>query len=159
MDPDFHPESKITNDLAERVEKSVGPDNIAERIRELSNIMPREEVAFKISEEIVEGSFNKEFNQIHRKRFNLHNLEEKLMVSPFKKLMLSFFELKIFRHFLKSINFNLTGKRILEVGCGAGYGIEQIYESFKPKEYFAFDLDPKMVSLSLAKVKKKNLLT
>jgi len=60
LDPDFHPESKITNDLAERVEKSVGPENIAERIRELSNVMPREEVAFKISEEIVEGSFNKD---------------------------------------------------------------------------------------------------
>ncbi len=79
------------------------------------------------------------------------------MVSPFKKLMLSFFELKIFKYFLKSISFNLTGKRILEVGCGAGYGIYQIYESFKPKEYYAFDIDPKMVSLSLAKVKKKHL--
>lgn len=79
------------------------------------------------------------------------------MVSPFKKLMLSFLELNVFKYFLKSINFDMTGKSILEVGCGAGYGIEQIYRSFNPKEYFAFDINPKMVSLSIAKVKKKHL--
>lgn len=79
------------------------------------------------------------------------------MISPFKKFMLSFFELNIFKYFIRSINFNLTGKSILEVGCGAGYGIEQIYKSFKPKEYFAFDINLKMVSLSTAKVKKKKL--
>ena len=79
------------------------------------------------------------------------------MISPFKKFLLSFFELNIFKYFIKSINFNLTGKSILEVGCGAGYGIEQINKSFKPKEYFAFDINPKMVSLSIAKVKKKRL--
>ena len=98
-----------------------------------------------------------EFNKIHREKLDLHFFEEKLMVSPFKKLMLSFFELNIFKHFIKSINFNLMGKSILEVGCGAGYGIVQIYKSFKPKEYFAFDINPKMVSLSATKVKKKNL--
>ncbi|MFX0123385.1 MAG: class I SAM-dependent methyltransferase [Candidatus Hodarchaeota archaeon] len=79
------------------------------------------------------------------------------MVSPFKKLMLSLFELKVFKSFIKSINFDLPGKSILEVGCGAGYGIEQIYKSFKPKEYFAFDIDQKMVLYSAAKVKKKKL--
>lgn len=90
-------------------------------------------------------------------RLDLHFLEEKLMVSPFKKLMLSYFELKVFRSFMKSINFDITGKNILEVGCGAGYGIEQITKIFKPKEYFAFDINQKMVSLSAAKVKRKNL--
>ncbi|MFX1517973.1 MAG: class I SAM-dependent methyltransferase [Promethearchaeota archaeon] len=90
-------------------------------------------------------------------RLDLHFLEEKLMVSPFKKLMLSHFELKVFRSFMKSNNFDITGKNILEVGCGAGYGIEQIIKIFKPKEYFAFDINQKMVSLSAAKVKKKNL--
>ncbi|MFW9903563.1 MAG: class I SAM-dependent methyltransferase [Candidatus Thorarchaeota archaeon] len=89
--------------------------------------------------------------------FDLHFLEEKLMVSPFKKFMLSFFELKIFKSFIRSINYNLVEKSILEVGCGAGYGIEQISKSFNPKEYYAFDIDQKMISLSAAKVKKKKL--
>ncbi len=56
LDPELEPESRVTKDLAERVEKSVGPEGVAERIRSLSKVMPREEVAFKISEEIVGSS-------------------------------------------------------------------------------------------------------
>lgn len=104
-----------------------------------------------------ESKNNKDFDKVHRKRLDIHYLEEKLMTSPFKKLMLSFFELSVFKYLIKSINFDMTGKSILEVGCGAGYGIEQIHKSFKPKEYFAFDINLKMVLLSAAKVKKKNL--
>ena len=53
-DPSAEPESIVAVDLAERVEKSVGPVGIAARIRELTKSMPREEVAFKIAEEIAE---------------------------------------------------------------------------------------------------------
>jgi ubiquinone/menaquinone biosynthesis C-methylase UbiE len=96
-------------------------------------------------------------NKDQKGGLNLHFLEEKLMISPFKKLMLSFFELKVFRSFIQSINYNLVGKSILEVGCGAGYGIVQISKIFNPKEYYAFDINQKMISLSAAKVKKKEL--
>lgn len=57
LDPASQPESIVTLDLAERVEKSVGPPEIATRIRELSKLMPREELAFKVAEEIVYGRF------------------------------------------------------------------------------------------------------
>jgi len=57
IDPSPKPESAITSDVAERVEKSVGPQGVAARIRELTQTMPREEVAFKIAEEIVLGKF------------------------------------------------------------------------------------------------------
>jgi len=60
FDPSLRPESVVTVDLAERVEKSVGPDDVAARIRELSKVMPREEVAFKIAEEIVYGEYHQE---------------------------------------------------------------------------------------------------
>ena len=100
---------------------------------------------------------NTDTDKIYNKRLDLHYLEQKLMTSPLKKLMLSTFELKIYKYFLKSINIDLKDKNILEVGCGAGYGIEQIYKNFKPKEYFAFDVNLKMISLSIAKVKKKHL--
>jgi len=60
LDPSLRPESVVTVDLAERVEKSVGPGGVAVRIRELSNIMPREELAFKIAEEIVYGKYDQE---------------------------------------------------------------------------------------------------
>jgi len=57
LDPAFQPESIVTLDLAERVEKSVGPSEVATRIRELTKLMPREELAFKVAEEIVYGRF------------------------------------------------------------------------------------------------------
>ena len=57
IDPSTKPECVVTRDVAERVEKSVGPQGVAGRIRELTETMPREEVAFKIAEEIVLGKF------------------------------------------------------------------------------------------------------
>lgn len=57
IDPSLRPEPAVTSDVAERVEKSVGPEGVASRIRELTETMPREEVAFKIAEEIVLGKF------------------------------------------------------------------------------------------------------
>ncbi|MFX0084498.1 MAG: class I SAM-dependent methyltransferase [Candidatus Hodarchaeota archaeon] len=89
--------------------------------------------------------------------FNLHFLEEKLMVSPLKKLMFSYFELRIFKHLLNTSNIKIKGKKVLEVGCGAGYGIEQIFRNFKPIHYYAFDSSQKMVLLSFAKIKNKKL--
>jgi len=58
LDPLDRPEPKIALDLAERVEELVGPKSIAQRIRELNEQMgSREELAFKIVEEIVFGRF------------------------------------------------------------------------------------------------------
>ena len=50
-DPSNIPEPLVTHDVAERVEKAVGPSGIAARIRELSLLMIRELVALKIAEE------------------------------------------------------------------------------------------------------------
>ncbi len=57
FDPSPEPESLVTHDVAERVEKAVGPVGVAARIRELSLLMPRELVAFKMAEEIALGSY------------------------------------------------------------------------------------------------------
>ncbi|UCB60903.1 MAG: DNA polymerase II large subunit [Candidatus Bathyarchaeota archaeon] len=57
LDPTLNPESEIAKDLAELVEGLVGPAGVAEAIRELSEKLPREELAFKIAEEIVYGKF------------------------------------------------------------------------------------------------------
>jgi len=103
------------------------------------------------------SEINVDANMSHKTKINLHFLEDKLMISPLKKLMISFFELNIFKYFLRSTSTEIVGKSLLEVGCGAGYGIEQIYKSFKPKEYYAFDISQKMVSLSKAKAKKHQI--
>jgi len=57
LDPSWKVEPQTTYDLAERVEKSVGPVGVAARIRELSKLISREETALKISEDIVLGHF------------------------------------------------------------------------------------------------------
>ena len=57
LDPASRPESKLAKDLADLVEGLVGPRGVAESIRELSGKLPREELAFKVAEEIVYGKF------------------------------------------------------------------------------------------------------
>jgi DNA polymerase II large subunit len=59
-DPSDVPEPLVTFDVAERVEKAVGPASVATRIRELSLLMTRELVALKIAEEISLGNFGME---------------------------------------------------------------------------------------------------
>ncbi|MHA1238643.1 MAG: DNA polymerase II large subunit [Candidatus Odinarchaeia archaeon] len=59
LDPSLEPEIQPAEDVAARVEGLIGPKGVAERIRELSKTMDREEVAFKIAEEIVNGRFGK----------------------------------------------------------------------------------------------------
>lgn len=58
FDPSLHPEPRVAKDLAELVEGLVGPKGVAESIRTLSKKLPREELAFKIAEEIVYGKFD-----------------------------------------------------------------------------------------------------
>jgi DNA polymerase II large subunit len=57
LDPALKPECQIAKDLADLVEGLVGPKGVAESIRELSTKLSREELAFKIAEEIVYGKF------------------------------------------------------------------------------------------------------
>ncbi|MEM2341743.1 MAG: DNA polymerase II large subunit [Candidatus Bathyarchaeia archaeon] len=57
FDPKPYPEIEMANDLASLVEGFIKLPGIAERIRELSKIVSREKVAFKIAEEIVYGRF------------------------------------------------------------------------------------------------------
>jgi len=57
LDPSPYPESKIAEDLAALVEGLVGPKGVAESIRNYNSKMSREELTFKIAEEIVYGKF------------------------------------------------------------------------------------------------------
>nr|MDO8080567.1 DNA polymerase II large subunit [Candidatus Freyarchaeota archaeon] len=57
FDPSIEPEILTARDVAARVEGLIGFKGVANRIRELSAKMTRDEVAFKIAEEIVYGRF------------------------------------------------------------------------------------------------------
>ncbi len=60
LDVDTEIEIPLAKDLAERVEGLVGPEGIAQRIKELENEMNREEAAFKIAAEIATSEVNDE---------------------------------------------------------------------------------------------------
>ncbi len=59
LDPELELEIPRAGDLAARVETLVGPPGIADVIRKLEKEMPREEVALKLAEMIVDGKFGK----------------------------------------------------------------------------------------------------
>lgn len=56
LDTSREPEPQITHDIAERVEKMLGPAGLTTRMRELEG-MDRRDMAFKIAEEITLGRF------------------------------------------------------------------------------------------------------
>ena len=56
LDASREVEAQITHDIAERVEKMLGPPGLTARMRELEG-MDRREMAFKIAEEITLGKF------------------------------------------------------------------------------------------------------
>lgn len=57
LDVELKTEVPLAKDLAERVEGLVGPDGVANRIKELEVDLTREEVAFEIAAEIASGKF------------------------------------------------------------------------------------------------------
>ncbi len=57
LDPALKTECIIAHDIADLVEGLVGPKGVALSIRELSAKMPREEIAFKVAQEIAQGKF------------------------------------------------------------------------------------------------------
>jgi len=59
FDPEFEPEIPQAGDLAERVEKLVGPKGVSDVIRKLEKEMGREELAFKVAEMVMDGTFGR----------------------------------------------------------------------------------------------------
>ena len=57
FDPALKTECIRAQDIADLVEGLVGPKGVALSIRELSSKMPREEIAFKVAQEIAQGKF------------------------------------------------------------------------------------------------------
>jgi DNA polymerase II large subunit len=59
IDPSLETECIIAKDIADLVEGLIGPKGVAKSIRKLNERFQREEIAFKIAEEIVRGTFGK----------------------------------------------------------------------------------------------------
>ncbi len=57
LDPSLKTECILAQDIADLVEGLVGPKGVAYSIRELSTKVGREEIAFKVAEQIIDGTF------------------------------------------------------------------------------------------------------
>jgi DNA polymerase II large subunit len=57
LDPALKTECIVAQDIADLVEGLVGPKGVALSIRDLSSKIPREEIAFKVAQEIAQGKF------------------------------------------------------------------------------------------------------
>ncbi len=85
LDPALKPETEVAKNLAELVEGLVGPSGVAQSIRKLGEKLPREELAFKIAEEIVYGKFGHMATQIAAEqavRTSLAILTEGITAAP-----------------------------------------------------------------------------
>ena len=71
----------------------------------------------------------------------LNNVEKVMMNNPVRAMIQKQLEARI----LLRLGGEITGGKVLEVGCGRGEGIRLIKEVFQAGEVDAFDLDPDMV--------------
>jgi ubiquinone/menaquinone biosynthesis C-methylase UbiE len=83
----------------------------------------------------------------------IDTLDKIFVNSPLKRFMQKYFEMEIFKKFLKSYKIQITNKTILEAGCGSGFGLHLIQKEFNPLSLYGFDILPEQV----LKAKKRNL--
>ncbi len=73
------------------------------------------------------------------------NFWERLLVNnPVRSLVQHHFEAPM----LLRMGGRLDGKKVLEIGCGRGVGIEVIFQRFGARHVTAIDLDPRMIELA-----------
>lgn len=74
----------------------------------------------------------------------LNYVEKLLMNNPVRAFVQSRYEVPL----LIKLGGTVSGKDVLEVGCGRGIGTELIFERFGAKTVRSIDLDPSMVRLA-----------
>jgi len=89
----------------------------------------------------------------NREDMRLGNFEFRAMNNPVRRWLQGHIEIKAFQHQLKKNNIDLTGKVLMDGGCGSGYDTELLIKAFRPSRMVAFDYMPEQISLA----KKRNL--
>jgi ubiquinone/menaquinone biosynthesis C-methylase UbiE len=83
----------------------------------------------------------------------LNRMEFFLMNSPVRGLIQERIEFpRLRKHFTLDLN-----KKILEIGCGSGWGAKLINSSYTPSEYVGIDLDERMISIARQKNPDPNM--
>jgi ubiquinone/menaquinone biosynthesis C-methylase UbiE len=75
----------------------------------------------------------------------LNERELSMMDSPLRRFSQREIELRMFGRLLRRANIDLHGARILDAGCGNGYGLELLEQRFTPRRLVGIDLMPEQI--------------
>lgn len=78
----------------------------------------------------------------------LNDRELRAMQAPSRRLVQRHVEMRTFLSMLRARGIELRGKRILDAGCGSGFGLALIAEHLAPSRLCGFDLMPEQVELA-----------
>jgi ubiquinone/menaquinone biosynthesis C-methylase UbiE len=81
-------------------------------------------------------------------KMRLGSLEFKMMDNRLRRHIQKNSDFRLFLAMLESRHVDLTGKRILDAGCGAGYGSFLLAAQFHPKQLVGIDLMPEQIDLA-----------
>lgn len=86
----------------------------------------------------------------------LSKIEFWAMNNPIRRWVQKNIEFNLFKKHLEKHNINLTGKAILDVGCGSGYSTQLISKEFNPSLLIAFDYMIEQIKLAKKRSIKAN---
>ena len=78
----------------------------------------------------------------------LTRLEFHAMNNPIRRIVQRYIEFQLFKVFLRNHNIDLTGKALLDAGCGSGYSTLMIQNEFRPSLLVGFDYMPEQIDLA-----------
>ncbi|MEJ2252682.1 MAG: class I SAM-dependent methyltransferase, partial [Candidatus Lokiarchaeota archaeon] len=82
----------------------------------------------------------------------IDTLDKIFVNSLLKRLMQKYFEMIIFRKFLKAHKIQLINKTVLDAGCGSGFGLKLIQTEFHPSNLYGFDILPEQILKARKKI-------
>lgn len=75
----------------------------------------------------------------------LNDRELSMMDSPLRRFSQRAIELRMFERLLRRADLRLHGARLLDAGCGNGYGLELLSRRFEPRRLVGIDLMPEQI--------------
>jgi ubiquinone/menaquinone biosynthesis C-methylase UbiE len=70
------------------------------------------------------------------------------MNNPLRRVLQKHVEFRIFEQILHAHRIDLTGKVVMDAGCGSGYSTKLLAQTFKLSRLIAFDLMPEQIRLA-----------
>jgi ubiquinone/menaquinone biosynthesis C-methylase UbiE len=81
------------------------------------------------------------------------------MNNPVRRFIQKYGQFRVFKRFLKKQKINLSGKVIIDAGCGSGYSSKLILDEFNPSELISFDIMPEQIAIAQKRYKNINFKT